>query len=73
MVEDDVELYEEDTISHTIEHIRSDKEVLFIKHPVNTDGAHSWYVQYACYPTELLKKTGIVDPRYYFRAEDLER
>ncbi len=72
MLEDDVDLYDDDTISATIDAIEHDKQVLFINAPVNTDGDHSRYVQYACYPTSLLGQAGIIDPRFYFRAEDLE-
>lgn len=72
MLEDDVELHEDDTISHTLDHIETIKQVVFIQPPINTTWSHSRYVQYACYPTALLERSWVVDPRYYFRAEDLE-
>lgn len=71
MLEDDVELLQDQTVSDTIRNIQ-DNAVTFINPPINTDGEHSRYVQYACYPTALLQQSGIIDPRYYFRAEDLE-
>lgn len=57
MLEDDIELYEDDTISHTLDDINEViHQVIFIHHPANTDGAHSRYVQYACYPTALIER-----------------
>lgn len=73
MLEDDVELLERDTISAMIDELEGKKDVIFIEHPINAGGEHSRYVQIACYPTALLKTSGVLDPRYYFRAEDLER
>ena len=73
MLEDDVELLETDTISSMLHAAQSTKEVVFIEHPINAGGDHSWYVQCACYPAGLIRTAGIVDPRFYFRAEDLER
>lgn len=52
---------------------KSTKDIVFIERPVNAGGEHSRYVQCACYPAELLRAAGIIDARYYFRAEDLER
>ncbi|HMY80349.1 MAG TPA: hypothetical protein PLW93_01550 [Candidatus Absconditabacterales bacterium] len=44
----------------------------FINPCLNTGGAHSWYVQCACYPVEFIKKIGVINPTYFFRSEDLE-
>ena len=73
MVEDDISLYADDTISRMITQIKDSKSVVFINAPINTGGEHSRYVQCACFPAPLLHKAGVIDPRYYFRAEDLER
>ena len=73
MLEDDVELLNDDTISSMVSAAQSSKDVVFIERPVNAGGEHSWYVQCACYPAELLRDVGVIDARYYFRAEDLER
>lgn len=67
MIEDDITLYEDDVISSMVQGIKNDKDVVFIHGPVNAGGEHSRYVQCACYPLSLLKKAGIIDPRYYFR------
>lgn len=73
VIEDDILLYDKDTILSTIWHsISHPNDVIFIQPPVNTGWEHSWYVQYACYPTSLLKIAWVLDPRYYFRCEDLE-
>jgi hypothetical protein len=40
-------------------------------HP--SDKGKSWWVQIAGYPTSFIEKIGIIDPRNFFRAEDLER
>ena len=73
IIEDDVQLYNHDTIASTIERtISHPQEVIFINPPINTWWEHSWYVQYACYPISLIKIAGVLDPRYYFRCEDLE-
>lgn len=74
IIEDDIQLYENNTISTTIKHsISHSDDVVFINAPDNTWWAHSRYVQYACYPLHLLRVIWGIDPRYYFRAEDLER
>jgi hypothetical protein len=72
MIEDDIILLDTDTFSDTYK-FRLDKSILFINACINTGGNHSWYVQYACYPIEFIKQVGIIDPRYFFRSEDLER
>lgn len=73
VIEDDILLYDKDTILSTIWHsISHPHDVIFIQPPINTWWDHSWYVQYACYPTSLLKIAWVLDPRYYFRCEDLE-
>ncbi len=74
MVEDDIELLADDTITAMIQTAKRDeKHVVFINHPINAGGDHSRYVQLACYPLSLIRHAGIIDPRYFFRAEDLER
>ncbi len=73
VIEDDIILYDKDTILATIRHINAyPDDVIFIQPPINTGWEHSWYVQYACYPTSLLQIAWVLDPRYYFRCEDLE-
>lgn len=72
LIEDDIELLEDDTISHTLDNISHKDEIIFIHAPINADWVHSRYVQYGCYPTSLFPKTGVVDPRTYFRSGDLE-
>lgn len=74
MVEDDIEFLADDTISSMVHAAKmNEKHVVFINHPINAGGDHSRYVQLACYPLSLIRHAGIIDPRYFFRAEDLER
>lgn len=72
MMEDDIILTDPETFSET--YLQTDsKTILFIHDCINTWWEHSRYVQYACYPTAFIQQIGIIDPRFYFRSEDLER
>gem|GEM_PF-5575175 len=79
IVEDDVIFLENNTFSDMIQY--ADKKTLtFIHNCKNTrsslhskDKGKSRRVQVAGYPVNFIKKIGIIDPRYFFRGEDLER
>ena len=79
IIEDDVIFLEKDTIKELLENIELNT-LLFINNCKNTWDSietsnkwHSWRVQVAWYPTSFVKKIWIIDPRYFFRWEDLER
>lgn len=79
LVEDDVEFLERNVFSDMIE--KSDNKTLtFILNCQNTrtssnpeDKWRSNHIQIAWYPVNFVKKIGIMDPRYFFRWEDLDR
>ena len=79
IVEDDV-IFLEDGVINELLKIKKDNTLTFINNCKNTwsskdpsDKWHSWWVQVAWYPTSFVKKIWIIDPRYFFRWEDLER
>lgn len=57
--------------TQTLTFINTCKNCWTSSHP--RDKGKSWWVQIAGYPTSFVKKIGGIDPRYFFRAEDLER
>ena len=79
VVEDDIFLQQEQTFSEMIRYanqqtltlINSCKNTRSSPHPI--DKGKSRRVQLAGYPTSFIKEIGIIDPRNFFRAEDLER
>lgn len=71
MIEDDIILVDNETFTHTYRARQKDR-IVFINSCLNTWWDHSWYVQYACYPVEFIKKIWTIDARYFFRSEDLE-
>lgn len=71
MIEDDIMLVDDETFTQTYG-VRQQDRVIFINSCLNTGWEHSWYVQYACYPVEFIKKIWTIDARYFFRSEDLE-
>lgn len=78
IVEDDVIFLENNIFSSMIEHI-DNKTLTFINNCKNTrsssnaiDKWKSWRVQIAWYPVNFIEKIWIIDPRYFFRWEDLE-
>lgn len=79
IVEDDVIFIENNTFSDMMQHA-NEKTLTFIHNCKNTRSAShpvskgkSRRVQTAWYPTSFIEKIGIIDPRYFFRGEDLER
>ncbi len=72
MLEDDILLASPGVFSAFQKAMRLDT-IWFINACKNTGGEQSRYVQIACYPCWFLEKTGIIDPRYFFRGEDIER
>jgi len=79
IVEDDVIFLEQNIFSNMIKY--ADKNTLnFIYNCKNTrsswnpkDKWKSRRVQTAGYPINFIKEIGVIDPRYFFRGEDLER
>lgn len=78
MMEDDVILIEDNIFSDIIE-CANYKTLTFINNCQNTrdakDTENKWksrWVQLAWYPVDFVEKIWIIDPRYFFRAEDLE-
>lgn len=78
LVEDDVIFLEKNVFSDMIQK-STNNTLTFIHNCKNTrDSLHtnnmwkSWWVQTAWYPTAFIKKVWIIDPRYFFRWEDLE-
>lgn len=79
IVEDDVIFIENNTFSDMMQHT-DEKTLTFIHNCKNTRSAFhpaskgkSRRVQISWYPTSFIEKIGIIDPRYFFRGEDLER
>lgn len=79
VVEDDVIFIESNSFSEMMQHA-DEKTLTFIHNCKNTRSAFhpaskgkSRRVQIAGYPTSFIEKIGIIDPRYFFRGEDLER
>lgn len=78
IVEDDVIFLEDDTVKELLKS-KSDDTLTFINNGKNVwdsrnqkDKWRSWWVHVAWYPTSFLKKIWIIDPRYFFRWEDIE-
>ena len=69
LIEDDVILLENNAFSDVIENI-NEKTVWFIYPRINDEYQHSWYVQFACYPINFLKESGVLDPRFFTRWWD---
>lgn len=72
MLEDDIILIDWEIFSETYIH-RAKNQLIFMNACINAGWRHSRYVQYACYPVDFIRRVGIIDPRYFFRSEDLER
>lgn len=68
--EDDIIPIEKDTISSTIE--KCDEKVLVFNECKNLWNRF-WYLHLACYPIDFIKKTWVVDPRFFLKSDDLER
>lgn len=67
IVEDDV-LFLDDWVFSEIYESMDEKSVGFLSHMINNEEfKHSRYVQIACYPVSFLKKTWIMDPRFFTR------
>lgn len=84
IIEDDVVLIDQWIMDACIENIQHESAVtsLYFIHDCNGNLAidtpsnghmHSWYVLFAWYPREFLERVGVIDPRYFFRWEDIER
>lgn len=78
LVEDDVEFQEKNVFSDMIEKSGA-KTFTFIHNCMNTrsslnprDKWRSNHIQITWYPIWFLEKMGVMDPRYFFRWEDLE-
>ncbi len=72
MLEDDIILIDWEVFSETYSHCAKN-QLIFMNACINAWWEQSWYVQYACYPVSFIEKVWIIDPRYFFRSEDLER
>ncbi len=79
IVEDDVIFCEHNVFDDMIKNA-NENTLTFINNCKNTwesqnptNKGQSWRVQTAGYPVHFIKKVGVIDPRYFFRGEDLER
>ncbi len=68
--EDDIIPIEKDIISSTIENC--DKKNLIFNECKNL-GNRFRYLHLACYPIDFIKKTWVIDPRFFLKSDDLER
>ena len=72
LIEDDVTIFDNNAFSDVMNKMDEDS-VWFITPRVNDNNwpeDHSWHVQFACYPISFLKKSGILDPRFFTRWWD---
>lgn len=71
LIEDDILLDQNWAFSELCT-VMKPSSVGFIEACTNTGWPHSRYVQFACYPKAFLIEAWVIDPRYFFRWEDLE-
>ena len=67
--EDDIIPIEKDIITTFIE--KSNKNTILFNECANAWNSF-WYFHLACYPINIIKKSWVVDPRFFLKSDDLE-